>query len=100
MGPKSAGAVPGPACYGAGGPLTVTDVNLLLGRLDPSRFGVPVNEDAARRAFATVREAVGPWDLVTVGVGVRVYNGSRIADEHRRSAAPGAIYSGAYLLQD
>ena len=35
VGPASAGASPGPACYGAGGPLTITDVNLLLGRLDP-----------------------------------------------------------------
>ena len=43
VGPESAGANPGPACYGAGGPLTITDVNLLLGRLDPSQFGIPVN---------------------------------------------------------
>ncbi|RLE30219.1 MAG: 5-oxoprolinase, partial [Acidobacteria bacterium] len=35
VGPQSAGANPGPASYGAGGPLTLTDVNLLLGRLDP-----------------------------------------------------------------
>ncbi|MCK4699487.1 MAG: hypothetical protein KAT38_04120, partial [Bacteroidales bacterium] len=33
VGPESAGAFPGPACYGAGGPLTITDVNLLMGRL-------------------------------------------------------------------
>ncbi len=39
IGPHSAGAVPGPACYGRGGTeLTVTDANLLLGRLDPARF--------------------------------------------------------------
>src|SRR5690606_33961941 len=35
VGPHSAGSDPGPACYGKGGPLTVTDVNLLLGRFDP-----------------------------------------------------------------
>src|SRR4029077_2805909 len=35
-GPPRPGASPGPACYGAGGPLTLTDVNLLLGRLDPA----------------------------------------------------------------
>ena len=34
VGPESAGADPGPACYGRGGPLTITDVNLLLGRFD------------------------------------------------------------------
>jgi 5-oxoprolinase (ATP-hydrolysing) len=32
VGPQSAGASPGPACYGAGGPLTLTDANLLLGK--------------------------------------------------------------------
>ncbi|GMM93618.1 hydantoinase B/oxoprolinase family protein [Qipengyuania sp. MTN3-11] len=37
-GPESAGAQPGPACYGRGGPLTVTDCNLALGRLDPAFF--------------------------------------------------------------
>jgi 5-oxoprolinase (ATP-hydrolysing) len=47
VGPESAGASPGPACYGAGGPLTITDVNLLLGRVDPARFGIPIVAAAA-----------------------------------------------------
>lgn len=38
VGPQSAGARPGPVCYGEGDDLTVTDANLLLGRLDPDRF--------------------------------------------------------------
>ena len=38
VGPRSAGADPGPACYGKGAELTVTDANLLLGRLDPAYF--------------------------------------------------------------
>jgi 5-oxoprolinase (ATP-hydrolysing) len=38
VGPDSAGADPGPACYGRGGPLTVTDVNLFLGRIVPGKF--------------------------------------------------------------
>ncbi|MBE2216101.1 MAG: hydantoinase B/oxoprolinase family protein [Opitutaceae bacterium] len=54
VGPGSAGARPGPACYGAGGPLTLTDVNLLLGRLDPARFGIPVFAEAAEAALAAV----------------------------------------------
>jgi 5-oxoprolinase (ATP-hydrolysing) len=48
VGPESARAYPGPACYGFGGPFCLTDVNLLLGRLDPSRFSTPVVESAAR----------------------------------------------------
>lgn len=58
VGPESAGADPGPACYGAGGPLTVTDVNLLLGRLDPSRFAVPIEPAASQRAFEALRDAL------------------------------------------
>ncbi len=50
VGPQSSGASPGPACYGMNGPLTVTDCNLLLGRLEPDRYGVPIDEVAARRA--------------------------------------------------
>ena len=38
VGPESAGANPGPACYRNGGPLTVTDCNLFLGRIDPANF--------------------------------------------------------------
>ena len=39
VGPRSAGAVPGPACYGFGGELpTITDAHMVLGRLDPARF--------------------------------------------------------------
>ena len=52
VGPESAGAQPGPACYGAGGPATVTDANLLLGRL-PAELpgGLVLDRDAAARAF-------------------------------------------------
>ncbi|MCK5639893.1 MAG: 5-oxoprolinase, partial [Gammaproteobacteria bacterium] len=38
VGPESAGADPGPACYGRGGPATITDVNLILGRIQPEYF--------------------------------------------------------------
>jgi 5-oxoprolinase (ATP-hydrolysing) len=51
VGPESAGAWPGPACYGAGGPLTLTDVNLILGRIDAGRFEIPLDVRAARRAL-------------------------------------------------
>ncbi len=55
VGPDSAGASPGPASYGAGGPLTVTDVNLLLGRLLPERLPIPIDLDAARARLAELR---------------------------------------------
>ena len=53
VGPESAGAEPGPACYGRGGErATVTDANLLLGRLPPRLpGGIELDADAARRAL-------------------------------------------------
>ena len=62
VGPRSAGADPGPACYGKGGPLTVTDCNLVTGKLRPSFFphvfgpdgAGAIDEGAARRALAAV----------------------------------------------
>jgi 5-oxoprolinase (ATP-hydrolysing) len=56
VGPASAGADPGPACYGSGGPLTLTDVNLLLGRLDPQRFAIPIDIEASRLSFEALRD--------------------------------------------
>ncbi|MCA1595724.1 MAG: hydantoinase/oxoprolinase family protein, partial [Chloroflexi bacterium] len=58
VGPQSAGAHPGPACYGAGGPLTLTDVHVLLGRLDHGRFPIPISPAAAADAFRPSKEEV------------------------------------------
>ena len=62
VGPESAGAWPGPACYGAGGPLTLTDVNLILGRLDPGRFEIPLDAAAAGEALDRLRAEMGAHD--------------------------------------
>jgi 5-oxoprolinase (ATP-hydrolysing) len=56
VGPDSAGADPGPACYGAGGPLTLTDINLLLGRLQPENFNIPISKQAAEEKFQLLME--------------------------------------------
>ena len=66
-GPLSAGADPGPAAYGRGGPATVTDANLVLGRLDPAQFPKvfgaegcsPLSPQAARAALAELAAAMG-----------------------------------------
>jgi N-methylhydantoinase A len=62
-GPQSAGATPGPACYDRGGAhSTVTDANLLLGRLDPSAAlagSVKLRSDLAEQALATLGEQLG-----------------------------------------
>ena len=63
VGPESAGADPGPACYGKGGTRpTVSDANLVLGRLRADAFlggGMPLDETAARKAMATVARPMG-----------------------------------------
>ncbi|MGW1135257.1 hydantoinase B/oxoprolinase family protein [Streptomyces griseoluteus] len=71
VGPDSAGADPGPACYRAGGPLTVTDANVMLGRIQPARFPAvfgpegdqPLDAAAVRDGFAAlarqIRDATG-----------------------------------------
>ncbi|MGG7662407.1 hydantoinase B/oxoprolinase family protein [Dyadobacter sp. BHUBP1] len=58
VGPESAGASPGPACYGAGGPLTVTDINLLLGKLETSKFSIPINAEAAIARLEQLRTGI------------------------------------------
>lgn len=63
VGPESAGAKPGPACYGRGGErCTVTDANLVLGRLSPAHFlggRMALDVDAARRAVAALAAGLG-----------------------------------------
>src|SRR5438093_7236234 len=54
VGPQSAGADPGPACYGRGGPLTITDCNLLLGRILPEHFPFPLDRAAVESRLAEV----------------------------------------------
>jgi 5-oxoprolinase (ATP-hydrolysing) len=58
VGPESAGANPGPACYGAGGPLTLTDINLLAGKLHPDNFSIPIYPDAAEKKLAALATVI------------------------------------------
>lgn len=58
VGPDSAGADPGPACYGAGGPLTVTDLNVFLGRILPQHFPFRLNTMAVQLQLEKLRDAM------------------------------------------
>jgi len=58
VGPRSAGSSPGPACYGMGGPLTITDAHLVLGHLDGARFPFALDRDAAN---ARAQELCERW---------------------------------------
>ena len=67
VGPESAGANPGPKCYRRGGPLTVTDANVMVGKLDPLHFpkifgpgqDEPLDAEAVRAAFAELAAEIG-----------------------------------------
>ncbi|MEI6559727.1 MAG: hydantoinase B/oxoprolinase family protein, partial [Rhodospirillaceae bacterium] len=66
VGPESAGANPGPACYRRGGPLTVTDCNVMVGKLHPELFPavfgpegtLPLDAEAVAERFKTLAEEV------------------------------------------
>jgi 5-oxoprolinase (ATP-hydrolysing) len=66
VGPESAGAAPGPACYRRGGPLTVTDCNVMLGKLHPELFPAvfgasgrePIDVEIVQRRFTELAEQI------------------------------------------
>ncbi|MDY0960156.1 hydantoinase B/oxoprolinase family protein [Sphingomonas sp. CFBP8993] len=70
VGPDSAGANPGPACYRRGGPLTVTDANVLVGKIQPTHFPAvfgpngdePLDAEATARGFAALVAQTGITD--------------------------------------
>jgi N-methylhydantoinase A len=77
VGPQSAGSTPGPACYGNGGSEpTVTDANLVLGRLNPARFlggELKLDTDAARAAVDKIAAPLGykgPNGLIAMADGI------------------------------
>ncbi len=84
VGPASAGAAPGPACYGAGGTLpTVTDADLLLGILDPANFlggKLPLDVEGARRAVSLhIAEPLG-ISIDQAAAGIKQIVDGRMAD--------------------
>ena len=84
VGPESAGAAPGPACYGGGGKAaTVTDANLLLGRLRPDAFlggEMSLDVTAAEAAVGTIADAL------EIGLHEAAEGIIRIANEHMARA--------------
>ncbi|TAG96065.1 MAG: 5-oxoprolinase [Oscillatoriales cyanobacterium] len=67
VGPESAGANPGPACYRKGGPLTVTDCNVMLGKIQPDFFpnvfglngDLPIASDVVKQKFVQLAGEIG-----------------------------------------
>ena len=86
VGPVSAGAEPGPACYGRGGDrATVTDANLLLGYLDPAGFAgglLPLDVAAAERAIGAIASRLG-LETIAAAAGIHRVVNARMADQIR-----------------
>ena len=86
VGPRSAGADPGPACYGRGGDeATVTDASVVLGYLNPARFAggtLALDVAAAERAVAAVGRRLAV-DTVTAAAGIHRVVNARMADQIR-----------------
>ncbi len=77
VGPQSAGAVPGPACYGIGEAATVTDAHVVLGRIGADQLvggEMHLDADRATRAVAAVGEQLGLGVIETAAATVRVAN--------------------------
>ncbi len=103
VGPESAGAYPGPACYGAGGPLTITDVNLLLGRLIATDFEIPLSLKAAWAQLQNVRDSVHLQTGETIGDealldGFLQIANERMADAIRRISVSDGYNPAEYAL--
>lgn len=85
VGPRSAGAVPGPVCYARGGrEPTVTDADLAMGRIDPARFSSDVTLDVSGCLHALGGLIAEPLGLDTDGAAFAI---SEIVDENMASAA-------------
>ena len=82
VGPESAGAAPGPACYGLGGSrATVTDANVVIGRINPRNFlggAMDLDKDAATAAVASVATAIDKPVEETALAMVRIANNNMI----------------------
>ena len=86
VGPQSAGASPGPACYGRGGTLpTVTDANVLLGRISAANFlggSMALDAAAARTAIQPIAAALGcPAEQAALAI-VRIANNNMVGALH------------------
>ncbi|WP_221390035.1 hydantoinase B/oxoprolinase family protein [Dyadobacter sp. NIV53] len=103
VGPESAGASPGPACYGAGGPLTITDVNLLLGKLDSGKFGIPIRMDAAVEALENLRDSIlsqteNQLSQQEILLGLERITNEKMADAIRKISVEKGINPSEYAL--
>jgi 5-oxoprolinase (ATP-hydrolysing) len=103
VGPDSAGSDPGPACYGRGGPLTVTDLNLLLGHFDPARAPVPLDPAASAARLDELRGQLATAgqpcpEPLALAAGLRDLAIEIMADAMRRVSVREGVDPGGHAL--
>ncbi|MDA0961318.1 MAG: hydantoinase/oxoprolinase family protein, partial [Proteobacteria bacterium] len=102
VGPESAGADPGPVCYGRGGTRpTITDCYLTLGYLDPQRFNdgrLALDADAAALALAQTGAAAGQPDAVATASAALMVATARMATELRKLMAEKGLDPRGFVL--
>lgn len=108
VGPESAGADPGPVCYGQGGPLTITDANLVLGRLlqvtFPRQFGPDhqsgIDADASRHALKLRTDAINEATGSTLSVEQVALGYLQIANQQMAKPIRSISVARGYDLRD
>ena len=106
VGPESASAFPGPACYRRGGPATVTDANLILGRILPEHFpkifgpeeNEPLDRSASLKKLQELADTINAFErpkgrreknVFQIAEGfIRVANEGRVCTRNSRIIAP------------
>jgi len=107
VGPQSAGANPGPACYRRGGPLTVTDANLLCGKLNPAHFPAifgpdgdqPLDAECVARKFADLARQVATAEPREVAEGFLRIAVANMAAAIKRQALERGREAAQFTLQ-
>jgi len=85
VGPASAGSHPGPACYGQGGPLTITDINLILGIIPENALPFPIDRSAAEQQLHRLADRIRDAQCVSltdlqIAAGFRQLANQKMAD--------------------
>ncbi|WP_262694850.1 hydantoinase B/oxoprolinase family protein [Kordiimonas aquimaris] len=94
VGPQSAGAMPGPAAYGKNGPITVTDCNVLLGKIKPHLFpsvfgesgNEPLNVNAVKRGFEQIADDIATHTSTQMSLEAIAEGFLKVAVEHMARA--------------
>lgn len=100
VGPRSAGSNPGPACYARGGPLTVTDINLFLGKILTDQFAFPLDATVVESRLHTIRDDIAKATGSQYGLEELAQGFTRIANGNMAAAIKKVSIARGYDVRD